>query len=208
MVCAGALAIPLAGAADASVIAVTNTETQVRARRAALAAAKPGESISIPTPGDYLVTSAELVVSKDVSIEGSGSAVRIVGDGNNRVFDVTANNATLSGLTVTGGGMSGASAAGGGIANGAGTLVLRDVTVTGNTVSNTSGGIIEGGGVSNKTGTLEVIDSTISGNTAAITPGGGGFGGWRSCQQRRLGQHQRQHDQRQHRLDCDARRRA
>ncbi len=176
--CACALAIPLAGAADASVIVVTNTaDSGAGSLRAALAAAKPGETISIPTPGDYLVTSAELVVSKDVSIEGSGPAVRIVGDGNNRVFDVTANNATLSGLTVTGGGLSGASAAGGGIANGAGTLVLRDVTVTGNTVSNTSGGIIEGGGVSNKTGTLEVIDSTISGNTAAITPGGGGIPG-------------------------------
>jgi hypothetical protein len=177
-VCACALAIPLAGAAHASVITVTNTaDSGAGSLRAALAAAKPGDTISIPTPGDYLVTSAELVVTKDVSIEGSGPAVRIVGDGNNRVFDVTANNASLSGLTVTGGGLSGASAAGGGIANGAGTLVLRDVTVTGNTVSNTSGGILEGGGVSNKTGTLEIIDSTISGNTAAITPGGGGIPG-------------------------------
>jgi hypothetical protein len=175
-VCVSALAIPLAGAADASVIAVTSTaDSGAGSLRAALAAAKPGDTISIPTPGDYLVTSAELVVSNDVSIEGSGAAVRIVGDGNNRVFNVTANNATLSGLTVTGGGLSGASAAGGGIANAAGTLVLRNVTVTGNTVSNTSGGIPEGGGVSNKTGTLEIVDSTISGNTAAITPGGGGI---------------------------------
>lgn len=175
-VCAGALAVPLAGAADASVIVVTSTtDSGAGSLRPALAAAKPGDTISIPTPGDYLVSSAELSVPTDVSIEGAGPAVRILGDGDNRVFNVTANNATLSGLTVAGGGLSGTSAAGGGILNGAGTLVLRNVTVTGNTVSSTSGGIPEGGGVSNKTGTLEIVDSTISGNTAAVTPGGGGI---------------------------------
>jgi hypothetical protein len=174
--CAGALALPLAGAADASVVTVTNmADAGAGSLRAALLAANPGDTISIPTPGDYLVTSAELVVSKDVSIEGSGPAVRIVGDGNNRVFNVTANNATLSGLTVTGGGLLGGTAAGGGILNGAGTLQLRNVSVTGNTVTSESGGVPEGGGVSNKNGTLEVVDSTIGGNTVQVNPGGGGI---------------------------------
>jgi hypothetical protein len=175
--CACALAIPLAGIADASVLVVTSTaDAGAGTLRDTLAAANPGDTISIPTPGDYLVTSAELAVSKDVSIEGSGAAVRIVGDGNNRVFNVTAGNATLSGLTVTGGGLSGALATGGGIANAAGTLVLRNVTVKGNSVGNSpSGGIPQGGGVYNNTGTLQIIDSTIDGNTASVAPGGGGI---------------------------------
>ena len=176
MACVAVLGIPLTGAADASVVTVTSTaDSGAGSLRAALLAANPGDTISIPTPGDYFVTSAELVVSKDVSIEGSGPTVRVVGDGNNRVFNVTADNVTLSGLTVTGGGLSGGTAAGGGILNGAGTLALRDVSVTGNTVSSESGGIPEGGGVSNKAGTLEIVESTIGGNTVAVTPGGGGI---------------------------------
>lgn len=175
--CACALTIPLASVADASVLVVTSTaDAGAGTLRDALAAANPGDTISIATPGDYLVTSAELTVSKDVSIEGSGPAVRIVGDGNNRVFNVTAANVTLSGMTVTGGGVSEALAEGGGIANATGTLVLRNVTVKGNSARNSpSGGIPQGGGVYNNSGTLQIIDSTISGNTVSIAPGGGGI---------------------------------
>ncbi len=174
--CACALGIPLVGVADASVLIVSSTaDSGAGTLRDTLAAANPGDAISIPTAGDYLVTSAELAVSKDVSIEGSGAAVRIVGDGNNRVFNVTAGAVTLSDLTVTGGGLSGAVVSGGGIANDAGTLVLRKVTVKGNSVSNSpSGGVPQGGGVFNNTGTLNIVDSTISGNTASIGPKGGG----------------------------------
>lgn len=175
--CAGAAALCLtafSGVANASVITVTSTtDSGAGSLRQALVGATPGDTISIPTPGDYLITSAELAVTKNVSIEGSGPTVRIVGDGNNRVFNVTAGNATLSNLTVTGGGLSGPVVNGGGIANGAGTLVLRKVTVTGNSVSNPSGGIPAGGGVFNQSGTLQIIDSTISANTAAVTPKGG-----------------------------------
>lgn len=176
--CACAIAVSLAalaGVADASPITVTSTaDTGAGSLREALAAASPGDTISIPTPGDYQVTSAELAVDKNVTIEGSGPTVRIVGDGNNRVFDVTAGAVTISGLTVTGGGLVGTVASGGGIANAAGTLVLRRVTVTGNSVSNTVGGVPAGGGVFNESGALQIVDSTISANTAAVTPNGGG----------------------------------
>ncbi|HEX5225977.1 MAG TPA: choice-of-anchor Q domain-containing protein [Solirubrobacteraceae bacterium] len=154
---------------------VSTADSGAGSLRAALAAASPGETISIPTPGDYLATSAELAVTKDVTIEGSGPAVRIVADGNNRVFNVTAASVTLSDLTVTGGGLAGSTAAGGGIANGTGTLVLDRVTVKGNSVTNTTGGIPRGGGVFNAAGTLQIVDSTISGNSAAIGSGGGGL---------------------------------
>jgi hypothetical protein len=174
-VCAGALAAPLAGVANASIVVTSTADSGAGTLREALVTASPGETISIPTPGDYLATSAELAVTKDVTIQGAGPAVRIVGDGNNRVFNVTAANATLAGLTVTGGGLAGALAAGGGIANATGTLVLSGVAVTGNSVSNPSGGIPQGGGVFNATGRLQIVDSTISGNGASIGAGGGGI---------------------------------
>ncbi len=176
--CACATAIistALSGVADASAIVVTSTaDSGAGSLREALIGSNPGDTIRIPTPGDYQVTSAELAVTKNVSIEGSGRTVRIVGDGDNRVFNVTAGNVTLSDLTVTGGGLSGPVVHGGGIINAAGTLLLRDVTVTGNSVSNSSGGIPAGGGVFNEAGTLQIVDSTISANTAAVTPKGGG----------------------------------
>lgn len=172
-----AAALCFAGMAQASVIVVTSTsDSGAGSLRTALVAANPGDTISIPTPGDYQVTSAELAATKNVSIEGSGPAVRVVGDGNNRVFNVTAGSVTISSLTVTGGGLSGASATGGGIANAAGTLELRKVIVTGNAVGNTpSGGAPQGGGIFNGTGTLLIVDSTISGNTNSIGPSGGGI---------------------------------
>lgn len=176
--CACATAVTLAalaGVADASVKVVSSTaDSGAGSLREALAGASAGDTIRIPIPGDYNVTSAELTVTTDVTIEGAGSTVRIVGDGNNRVFNVTAGNVTLSDLTVAGGGLSGPVVNGGGIVNAAGTLLLRDVTVTGNTVSNTSGGVPAGGGVFNQSGTLQIVDSRISANTAAVTPKGGG----------------------------------
>jgi hypothetical protein len=176
--CACATAIilmALTGVAGASAIVVTSTaDSGAGSLREALIGSNPGDTIRIPAPGDYQVTSAELAVTKNVTIEGSGPSVRIVGDGNNRVFNVTAGNATLSDLTVTGGGLTGPVVNGGGILNAAGTLLLRDVTVTGNSVSNSSGGIPAGGGVFNQSGTLQIVDSTISANTAAVTPKGGG----------------------------------
>ncbi|MCW3056754.1 MAG: hypothetical protein JWO21_723 [Solirubrobacterales bacterium] len=174
--CLGAV-LCFAGVAQANVIVVTSTtDSGAGSVRSALVLANPGDTITIPTPGDYQVTSAELAVTKNVSIEGSGPAVRLVGDGNNRVLNVTAGSVTISRLTVTGGGLSGASVNGGGIANAAGTLELRNVTVTGNAVGNTpSGGIPRGGGIFNGTGTLVIVDSTISGNTNSIGPSGGGI---------------------------------
>jgi hypothetical protein len=173
--CIGAV-LCFAGVAQATVIVVTTTaDSGAGSVRSALVAANPGDTITIPTPGDYQVTSAELAVTKNVSIEGSGPAVRLVGDGNNRVLNVTAGSVTISGLTVTGGGLSGPVVSGGGVANAAGTLELRNVVVTGNAVGNTpSGGVPQGGGIFNNTGTLLIVDSTISGNTNSIGAGGGG----------------------------------
>jgi Domain of unknown function DUF11 len=175
LLCALALALLLAGPArGAATIVVTSTaDSGAGTLRDALAAAGPGDTISIPGTGDYQVSSAELAVTKNVSIVGSGPDVRLVADGNNRVFNVTAANVTISGLTVTGGGSAGVETAGGGVANGTGALTLQNVTITGNSVTSPSGGIPHGGGVSNDSGTLQIVDSTITSNSASTAAGGG-----------------------------------
>lgn len=174
MVLSGLAIALLAGAARADAAIVTSTaDSGAGSLREALSLATAGETISIPTDGDYAATSAELAVTTNVTIDGSGPNVRIVGDGNNRVFNVTASNVTISDLTVTGGGLAGVAAHGGGIANGAGTLLLRNVFVSGNSVTFNNGGVPAGGGVFNDTGTLQLVDSFLTGNTSSTTDGGG-----------------------------------
>lgn len=175
LLCALALALVLAGPArGAATIVVTSTaDSGAGTVRDALAAASPGDTISIPGTGDYQVSSAELAVTKNVSIVGSGPDVRLVADGNNRVLNVTAADVTISDLTVTGGGSTGVETAGGGVANGTGTLTLKNVAITGNSVTSASGGIPRGGGLSNNSGTLQIVDSTITGNSASTAAGGG-----------------------------------
>ena len=175
LLCALALALVLAGPArGAATIVVTSTaDSGAGTLRDALAGAGHGDTISIPGTGDYQVSSAQLAVTKSVSIVGSGPDVRLVADGNNRVFNVTAASVTISDLTVTGGGSAGVETAGGGVANGTGTLTLQNVTITGNAVTSPSGGIPRGGGVSNDSGTLQIVDSAITSNSASTTAGGG-----------------------------------
>src|SRR5262249_4443714 len=91
-----------------------------------------------------------------VTISGLGaSALSVKGDGKDPVFTVNAGmTATVSGLTITGGG----GASGAGISN-AGTLVLDEDSIVGNTATSTGGGILN-------TGQLTVVAGTISNNRA------------------------------------------
>jgi hypothetical protein len=72
--CATTIALTaLAGVADASVKVVSSTaDSGAGSLREALIGSSSGDTIRIPTPGDYQVTSAELAVTTNVSIEGSG----------------------------------------------------------------------------------------------------------------------------------------
>jgi uncharacterized protein DUF11 len=142
--------------------------------RDALASAAPGDTISIPSEGDYQVTTAELAVTKDVTITGSGPGVRLVSDGNNRVFDVTASNVTISDLSIVDGEVVGDGAEGGGVFNGSGNLTLRNVVVRNNSLVS-SDGSVSGAGVFNSTGDLQISGSTIESNAAEIIGSTGGF---------------------------------
>ena len=139
-----------------------------------------------------VVTQAEIVIDNDVMLDGEGN-LTVDGDEDHRVFSVTDGvTVELHGLTATRGATPpigrGVDSTGGGISN-AGTLTLRNSTVSENTAGSSGGGIFNqgimtltdstvlgntagaAGGISNP-GTLTLTNSTVSGNIADAMIGG------------------------------------
>jgi hypothetical protein len=116
--------------------------------------------------GTITLAGTELVIDKGLTIAGPGAGVITVsGNHASRVFDIAATfTVAISGLTITNGFY-----AGGGIYN-AGTLSLRDSTISSN-----SSNYQDGGGIYND-GTLTIISSSISGNKF-VNNGGGIYNG-------------------------------
>jgi hypothetical protein len=111
--------------------------------------------------GTIILTSGELAINQDLTIEGPGAGIITVSVNQaSRVFSIANFTAAISGLTFSG---NSAGFPGGGISND-GTLTVTDSAFTGN-----SAGF--GGGIDN-TGTLTVSDSSFSGNHST---GGGGI---------------------------------
>src|SRR5437588_4063880 len=145
------------------------------------------------------LTSGELTISKNLTIQGPGANVLTVKRnvaGRFRIFTISSGvTVNISGLTITNGftadglgiGISGGF--GGGISN-SGTLMLTGVAVSGNQTGKGGDGVGfaggsggAGGGINN-VGTLTIIKSTISGNQTGnggngvgSFNGAGGFGG-------------------------------
>ncbi len=119
--------------------------------------------------GTILLTSGELLITDDVSINGPGIfAITVSGNHASRVFEVASGKTVnISGLTISNGGPA-ADSDGGGILNN-GTLTLDSVALSGNSATGTG----QGGGISNGVeATLTINNSTLSGNSAS---GGGGL---------------------------------
>ncbi|MEW5826244.1 MAG: choice-of-anchor Q domain-containing protein [Candidatus Bipolaricaulota bacterium] len=166
--------------------------------RQVIADAAAGDRIrfTLPTPTTITLTSGELVVDKDLTIDGPGDAALTVdGGAARRAFFVVAGvEASISGLTVARGRDPGADAGGGGIRND-GTLTLEDCTVTACWAEFLGGGIYNtgtltlrrctlddneaggwGGGLDNDVGaTATLVDCTVRANraTLALAEGGG-----------------------------------
>src|SRR6185369_3013393 len=135
------------------------------------------------------LTSDQLLINKNVTIEGPGANLLTVtrsnatGTPNFRIFEVAYARITvnISGLTIANG-RTEFDTVGGGVGGGIlnmmeATLNLRNVTVSGNRTGaggHSSGG--SGGGVFNE-GTLNIFNSTISGNQTGATIYWGGSGG-------------------------------
>src|SRR4051794_32063812 len=113
-------------------------------------------------PGTINLTSGQLTINRSVTIAGPGQGKMTVRRAEGavafRIFQIDAQQATISGLTIANGVAPGRPPFGGGILN-LGNLTLDGTTITGN--SATSGG----GGVENLQD-LIVRNSTFSGNSS------------------------------------------
>jgi hypothetical protein len=119
--------------------------------------------------GTITLTSGELLVSQDLTIDGPGAGqLAVSANGAGRVFEIASGaTASVSGLTIENGQVNNfidvPATAGGGISN-RGTLTVSNCTFSGNSAPS-------GGGIDNM-GTLSVTDCTFSGNSAGAFGGG------------------------------------
>jgi hypothetical protein len=161
---------------------VTNTnDSGPGSLRQALADANDGDTINFdPALNGRTIglTTAELVINKNVTINGPGPNLLGVSrsSGTFRIFHVMSGHTVIiEGLTISGGG---GGQQGGGILNDHATLTILNSTVTGNYAYYAGGGIYNdasnGGGA-----TLSLMNSIVNGNIAGHSdkPYGGGAGG-------------------------------
>ncbi len=152
-----------------------NTDTGAAGElRTELAGAAPGEVIdfNLPAGNETIVLSGELVLDKDISIDGlnsagSGVSVTLDAAGTSRVLnvddgdDANSLSVSLSNLTITGGDTSTQPldvVDGGGIRNFE-SLSITDSVITGNSSADDGGGIFSNG-------TLAISGTSIDANTA------------------------------------------
>ena len=123
------------------------------------------------------LTSGQLVVPRDLTIDASAAAgVVVSGGSNSRVFEVVPGvDVTINDLVISDGV---AGPRGGGVLN-HGTLTMNRVKVT-NNIENSAGPAnfeFGGGGIYNgDSATLNLVDSEVSDNTSTNHPGGGVYG--------------------------------
>src|SRR5438876_862063 len=144
--------------------------------RAAIASATPGETLTFAVSGLITLTSAELLITTNLTITGPGASQLTVqrstaaGMPDFRIFDIRSGTVTISGLTVS----NGRSDSGGGILNQArGALTMHDLVISGNAATSAGGGI-------NNSGTVTLTNCTVSGNSVSggvSSAGGNARGG-------------------------------
>ncbi|MCB0255027.1 MAG: hypothetical protein KDI55_14995 [Anaerolineae bacterium] len=125
-----------------------------------LAALAGGGTVTFTCSGTITLT-AEIVISADTTIDGSGQTVTISGNHSVRVFTNSGFTLNLNELTVA----NGYAESGGGIFND-GTLNVNNSIFSGNSTTG------YGGGIRNDHGTLNVNNSIFSGNSSTGLGGG------------------------------------
>ena len=161
---------------DRRVLAVVTSlaDSGAGSLRDTIAAAPAGDTITFDLSGTIALTSAELVIDKALTIDGSGQNITISGGGALRVFNVDDGNATadkqvvLQNLTIVNGFVPVAATpnSGGGVRN-VELLEIRDSTISGSFAAN-------GGGASNvDDGDFTATNVNFVNNMAYY--GGGGF---------------------------------
>jgi hypothetical protein len=170
-----ALAI-VANVEATTLIVTTTADSGAGSLRDTIAAAGDGDTIQFDAALNgqtIILTTAELVVSKDISITGPGPNLLAVEKsptvGRFRIFHVMPGHiVAIEGLTIRDGNDSG-----GGVRNDQSTLTIHNCTVFGN-FDDTTGG---GGGIANygASAILTISNSTVNANRTA---GGNGGGIW------------------------------
>jgi hypothetical protein len=157
--------------AYAATFTVTNTnDSGAGSLRQAIsdanAAAGP-DTITFSVTGTITLTSGQLGITDDLTIDGPGAAnLAISGNNASGVLEVSGGSLDLMDVTV----VNGSAFRGGGIVSGGGTtLTVTNSTFSGNSASFQGGGIFNGG-------TLAIANSTFYGNSAG-SEGGGIFNG-------------------------------
>ena len=149
-------------------ITAANSDTASGAMTGECAAGSGDDTIafSVTLPGTITLTSGELPISNNLTINGPGAgSLTIDGNASSRIFSVGSGvTVSITGLTLT----NGNDLRGGGIFN-FGDLTLTDITVSGNTAISVS---LRGGGGIHNSGTLSLSNSTVSGNTSSSIGGG------------------------------------
>jgi hypothetical protein len=167
-----------ANAVAATLTVNSSADNGTGSLRQAITDAASGDTITFSLPANSAInlTSGELLVNKNLRINGPGANLLTVqrsaagGTATFRIFNIASiANVTISGLTIANGNTAGtAPANGGGIANDG------TVTITNSTISGNAAGPNVGGGIANY-GTVTITNSTISGNS--MDAGGGAGGG-------------------------------
>jgi hypothetical protein len=166
---------------SAATLTVTNNnDSGPGSLRQAIADAAPGDTINFAVTGTITLTSAELVIDKDLTIQGPGAQMLTISGNNSvRIFHLENSssriNVTLSDLKIA----NGLADYGGGIYSfNTGMINITRCNISRNTANNSSPNS-KGGGIYNSSfGVLTITDCTITVNTArsgADAAGGGIF---------------------------------
>jgi hypothetical protein len=154
-----------------SSLVTTNADSGAGSLRQIITDACDGATITFDaagvfaTPQTITLTTGELLINKNLTINAGSSQVTISGNNSSRVFNIAASQTfNLIGLTLSGG----SSANDGGAIINNGTLTIVNSTLTGNAAANDGGAISSTASATN----LTLVNTTISGNTAAGSGGG------------------------------------
>ncbi len=131
------------------------------------------DAITLPSGNYQLGTGlGTLVITSSVTLNGENARTTTIrAAAGTRTIQVAATS-TLRDLTITGGSLTGAGTLiGGGVRVTAGDLTLERVTVAGNQITAPQGAFGGGIGVESVDASVSVIDSTVRGNTASAQTG-------------------------------------